>query len=238
MFIYLITNIKNKKRYVGQTATSLENRFKQHCQKGGILTDAIKKYGKDNFKIELIASVTNRKLLDIFEIAAIKKLKTVAPNGYNLRDGGLSGFSPNKQTREKLRNANIGKPTGRHIDFTGKKVGNLTVLSVVNGVTGINYKTWNVQCSCGSIETRTTRALSRKQFHACSDCIKEHYSKLWVKDIVGATFHNLSVIKKVESIKKKALFLCKCSCGNELVCRGVDLRSGAKKKCTRYCNGQ
>jgi predicted GIY-YIG superfamily endonuclease len=45
--IYLITNLKNNKQYVGITKFSLEERFSQHIKRGFILTEAIRKYGKD-----------------------------------------------------------------------------------------------------------------------------------------------------------------------------------------------
>lgn len=222
--------------YVGLTTNTIEQRFKYHCQHGNLLHYTIKKYGKENFTITKVAEATSLEKLGKYENILIKKLNTMSPNGYNLKDGGYSGYSISQETREKLRMANLGKPTGRHIDYTGKQIGELTVLNVVEGVTGINYKTWNVQCSCGKIETRTTRALFRKQYHACTDCIKLHYSKLWVKDLVGQKFGKLTIIKKVDSINKKATFLCKCDCGNEVICKGVDLRSGAKSRCSRQCS--
>jgi predicted GIY-YIG superfamily endonuclease len=52
--IYLITNIENKKQYVGITKFSITERFYQHSKRGFLLTEAIKKYGEDKFFIELI----------------------------------------------------------------------------------------------------------------------------------------------------------------------------------------
>lgn len=57
--IYRITNLVNNKIYIGQTIRDLKVRFKQHCYKKGCtyLHNAILKYGKENFKIELIEEV-------------------------------------------------------------------------------------------------------------------------------------------------------------------------------------
>jgi group I intron endonuclease len=61
--IYKITNKLNGKIYVGQTIKSLEDRFQKHCcgtsakdkyHFNMAIKKAIRKYGKDNFTIELI----------------------------------------------------------------------------------------------------------------------------------------------------------------------------------------
>lgn len=60
-FIYKITNIVNGKVYIGKTNRTIEERFKEHCQKSTInsyekrpLYSAMKKYGIENFIIEQI----------------------------------------------------------------------------------------------------------------------------------------------------------------------------------------
>ena len=59
-YIYLIENIINKKKYVGQTIQeNINKRWGSHKQVnkrfiGTILYNAYKKYGIDNFKFKLI----------------------------------------------------------------------------------------------------------------------------------------------------------------------------------------
>lgn len=51
-------------------------------------------------------------------------------------------------------------------------------------------------------------------------------------DLTGMTFGRLTVLKHVGSNKhKKALFLCKCSCGKEVIVIGSQLKSGSTKSC-------
>lgn len=93
MFIYKITNLINGKLYIGQTTRSIEERFKQHLKPSNrctILKEAIKKYGRENFKIELI-EICKKEDLDIKEIFWIKELNTISPNGYNIVGGGNKG---------------------------------------------------------------------------------------------------------------------------------------------------
>jgi group I intron endonuclease len=96
-FIYIITNLVNKKRYVGQTTNSIWYRFSRHLiesleqnsKNRSSLHLAIKKYGKENFSIELFAIASSRQILDKLENKAILKLKTNQKSfGYNLKNGG------------------------------------------------------------------------------------------------------------------------------------------------------
>jgi group I intron endonuclease len=92
-YIYKITNIINGKVYIGQTINSVENRFKQHTRKKGCtyLYAAIKKYGKENFKVETIEDVP-RELLDEREIYWISFYNSTNKDiGYNIIKGGKLG---------------------------------------------------------------------------------------------------------------------------------------------------
>ena len=61
--LYLITNTVNNKKYVGKTYQEVETRFKQHVSdsirernKNRPLYRAMRKYGVENFTVELIVS--------------------------------------------------------------------------------------------------------------------------------------------------------------------------------------
>ena len=96
--IYCITNIRNNKKYIGQTHRSLHERFREHCGNSGTsvspkLKNAIKKYGKESFKLEILWEKVDcsDEELNQKEIEFIQKLNTVHPNGYNLTYGGSGG---------------------------------------------------------------------------------------------------------------------------------------------------
>ena len=63
-YIYKITNLLNGDFYIGQTITTLQHRFNQHktassSRSNMHIARAIQKYGKENFKIELIEECDN-----------------------------------------------------------------------------------------------------------------------------------------------------------------------------------
>lgn len=114
MLIYLITNKINKKQYVGQTIKTIEMRWKRHCWNcTSIHNDmpvdhAIKKYGKENFTIELLEKCSSQEQLDRQELFWALKLNTFAKNGYNLKAGNGRG-SVSQETRDKLSKSSKGR---------------------------------------------------------------------------------------------------------------------------------
>ena len=89
--IYVITNINNGKRYVGQTSRDIETRFSEHIWEtrgNSYLHNAIQAEGAQNFKIELIEQVPLEQL-DDRERYWIKEYNTCDKNkGYNIAPGG------------------------------------------------------------------------------------------------------------------------------------------------------
>ena len=94
-YIYKIINNINKKVYIGQTKRTIEIRWKQHLQeykiKDYILYKAMRKYGIENFTIEVIESCPEEELNEKEEFY-IRKYNSYInfekSNGYNMTLGG------------------------------------------------------------------------------------------------------------------------------------------------------
>ena len=88
--IYKITNIINGKCYIGQSVQP-KRRFIAHCSRAkhdadnSPLHSAIKKYGKENFTLEILEWTDN---YNQREQELIKQYNTLSPNGYNVCAGG------------------------------------------------------------------------------------------------------------------------------------------------------
>lgn len=98
----------SKKCYIGITSKTDQERFKSHCRfskKNYAISNALKKYGKENAIIIVLAECDNWELLCLAEQEAIEKFNTFCHNGYNLTKGGdgILGLKHNKETKEKLR---------------------------------------------------------------------------------------------------------------------------------------
>lgn len=129
MFVYVITNRVNGKQYVGQTIHSPEARFRRHCWPSTRtrmpITEAIRKYGRECFTLEVLATCSSQEELNRQEAYFAATLNTYSPNGYNLRAGngfgaaseefkervrrGKLGIRPTEETRKRLSEAHLGQ---------------------------------------------------------------------------------------------------------------------------------
>ena len=119
--IYIIKNILNGKIYVGQAVSHILNhkryrpygykgRFKGHIyeafsskkNQSYYLNNAIRKYGPENFEVELIEYCLTSEA-DEREIFYINQTKSLYPNGYNLKIGGKS-FTHSDESKKRLSN--------------------------------------------------------------------------------------------------------------------------------------
>lgn len=89
--IYKITNKINGKIYIGETTSSLEQRWKDHCRDGkngshnkSVLHDAMHKYGIDNFSIEQIDEVPDEQRFEKETEYIIKYQSLISQRGYNI----------------------------------------------------------------------------------------------------------------------------------------------------------
>lgn len=137
MNIYKITNKINNKIYIGQTYKPINVRFKEHLKESNkikskhLICRAIKKYGKNNFTIELIDTAITKEELNAKEIYWIKQFNAKNKSvGYNLTDGGegVYGYKHSKESKEKNRKWHLGKK----LSETVKKKISMTLKKVMN----------------------------------------------------------------------------------------------------------
>ena len=116
-YIYKITNLINNKIYIGKTTTSIKQRFSEHLANAkrknrrytSYLYNAVKKYGEENFSIEILEIVNydDESELDERERYYIKELETQNQSiGYNIQEGGEGGSRRSKEY----------KPTQKQLD--------------------------------------------------------------------------------------------------------------------------
>nr|DAH39497.1 MAG TPA: intron associated endonuclease [Caudoviricetes sp.] len=145
--IYKATNLINGKVYIGQTTNSLEQRIKQHFFKkddGAYFHNALKKYGHDGFKWEIIDQADNEDELiekEIYWIACYESF-TDKNKGYNSTSGGETGKSVSEEVRLKISMKNKGKVITEEQReklrqaFIGREVSNETREKISKAVTG------------------------------------------------------------------------------------------------------
>jgi group I intron endonuclease len=109
--IYVIRNKINGKEYYGQSL-DVEKRKQRHHKNSLIITNAIEKYGNENFD-RLVILYCEEKELDYYEIECIRIFRSlVIDGGYNILPGGHSGRRGIKTpdvVKEKISKGGLGK---------------------------------------------------------------------------------------------------------------------------------
>lgn len=114
MIIYKTINLINNKIYVGQDTRNNP----KYLGSGNLLKNAIKKYGIENFKKEILEDdIDDINILNEKEIYWIKKLNSKRPNGYNLTDGGCGnlGYEWTDEQRKTLSEAMLNSDSHKQI---------------------------------------------------------------------------------------------------------------------------
>jgi group I intron endonuclease len=112
-FIYITTNLVNGKQYIGQCRYGKRG-WENYLGSGKHITLAIKKYGVENFKREILAEAETKPELSDLERYYIKQYGAVEnSNFYNIADGGYAtrgflGRTHSEETRKKMSESAMG----------------------------------------------------------------------------------------------------------------------------------
>ena len=122
-YIYRITNLVNGKTYIGQHKYKKLN--DKYMRSGKLLKPAFKKYGKENFKKDIIEfGIPNVELANDWEQMYILFERAKGKAEYNIANGGNGIGTVSEETRKKLSEANKGEnhPNyGKHLSEETKK---------------------------------------------------------------------------------------------------------------------
>jgi group I intron endonuclease len=115
MQVYKLTNMINGKYYVGQTRVGLPLRMRRHKQDSlasppkMVISKAIRKYGWDNFSVDLLETCETQDRLNEAEAKWIAHFDATGSNGYNSLSGGRSPVW-NEASRRRLSASVMGVP--------------------------------------------------------------------------------------------------------------------------------
>ena len=118
-YIYLIIDLTNWKKYVGQHHYHIEGQLDPNYHGSGHIIKMIYKKRPETLKEVYLKTCYSQEELDECEKYYIKLFNTLYPNGYNLTEGGNGGV-PSEETRRKLSEAKKGLQSGEKNPMFGK----------------------------------------------------------------------------------------------------------------------
>lgn len=116
MYLYQITNLINNKIYIGQT-NNIAKRWSNHkcCNSPNmVIAKAIKKYGIENFKFDVLYRNIPIEQIDELEQKTILEKNCRVPNGYNVAIGGSNHTDIHKYGANNS-NAHLTKEEAQYI---------------------------------------------------------------------------------------------------------------------------
>lgn len=197
MFIYKITNKINGKIYIGQTIKKIEYRWSGHCwnQSGcTYLKHAIQKYGRENFTIEEIDGANSQSELNYLEKHYMYKFDSLAPNGYNLIEGGM----------ERHHRDSIVRMSKKVVDIKTNKIWD-TVKDCAEEL-NINYDSLRNMLNGANCNSTNLRYLGQEEL------VKKHKRNKYFRKIIntetGCIYNSLTEACDKEGINYPTLSRC------------------------------
>jgi len=147
--IYKTTNIKNDKYYLGMHSTNNIN--DGYIGSGKRLWYSINKYGKENFKFEILEFLPDRNSLKMRESELVNEETMKDPNCMNLKSGGIGGFNQeNKFINSRIANNKflelMKDPIWRESQIKKQKEGSRKYFDTHNGIwLGKKHKSESIQ---------------------------------------------------------------------------------------------
>lgn len=208
MQVYKITNLINNKSYIGQTRYTFHERYNRNewwksASLNRLVKNGIKKYGLENFKVEIIIDLKefNFELLNELEKHYIRLFNSVVPFGYNLESGGNKQKIISEEARKNISNSGKGRVAWNK----GISIGPMSESAIENSaiahrksVKGINLMTGEEKIYASISETKldgfNSSVVTKCAKYPFSN--KSHYGWSW-------EYLDKSNIKETEKTKFK-----------------------------------
>ncbi len=199
--IYKITNLVNRKVYIGQTVGAINARFSQHVLESNrknpkfAISRAIKKYNKENFIIEQIDVAYNQNELNLLEGVYISWFKSMYnQNGYNIINIINGKGKHSKETIKKMKQEANKPERLKILSNNGKKSKGISHKNSTSKYCGVflRNKKW-----------RAAYRINRKLIHLGTFLLEEDAAKAY--DIEAIKYNSINVVLNFPELKEKYL---------------------------------
>ena len=208
--IYMWTNQINQKRYVGKCSDNVKKRYYAHINGCGnrLLKEDIDKFGIEKFTFEVLHENVPHALLNDYEIQAIAEYNCNSKNengwGYNLTDGGDSGFNHSEET---IRKCSDGKK-GERNPFYGKAHSDEWRREHSERVRGENHPMYRKKHSAES-RKKMSAAQSGEKNHNYGKPMSDEQRQKRSEKLKGRVFSEETIRKNSDARRKPEYFEAK-----------------------------
>lgn len=169
------------------------------------LAEAIKKYGRDKFKFDILIICFDEDCFD-YEVEYIKRYNSLAPNGYNILKGGIcgGGFKGHRHRQETITKIK----TKLQEIYNDKSIRAQSSQKLKHALKGLNIsermrasEKWNKAIQEGRVgntikfhldETKKKISNSLKKYHQNHGSVDVHQKRLIMTKAVGKSVHQKS----------------------------------------------
>lgn len=125
------------------------------------------------------------------------------------------------------------KETARNLNYSniaGKKFGRLLAIEETEGRNASGSVRWRCRCDCGKEAYPDASSLLQGLTKSCGCLGAQNAAKTKAMSITGMQFHEFFVLKLIKyKPNRLSTYLCRCSCGKEVVLKRSQL--GHKQSC-------
>jgi hypothetical protein len=189
-YVYQITNLINGKIYVGKHKSSKHPFDNEYYGSGKQITAAIKKYGKEKFKKEVLHYCTSLEEMAIKEAEIVTEDFVKRTDTYNMHKGGLGGWDHYNGTAAKKQSSSRG----------GKKAGKSPKNPFYNKEFQEKYS-WTRELErmrmlgekANSVESIEKKKETFKKIKHSQGENNSQYGRIWISNIVTKEVKRVSI---------------------------------------------
>lgn len=217
MLVYCITNKINGKQYIGMTSRTLEERWNSHCSaaRNGSpfrFHSAIRKYGENNFKLEII-----KDNLDVDECRSLEEQMIFEyrcmTKGYNAKPGGSGGWIVTDDKYDewlsKISEKSQRESNGRWSGYSDEFILDECVKLFNNLSNKEDFSFSSLLCTLRSKYNKMPKSFSKNRFKDYKNSFKVGLSKK-----LGIPLETLEKLSRIKSSNHKSS-LASANLGNK-----------------------
>jgi hypothetical protein len=201
--VYMITNVLNSKKYIGQTKCIISSRkygaktrwsvHKYRALKNNddcnFFYNSIRKNGLENFEMEVLKHCKLDEL-DYYEKMFIKEYNTLYPSGYNIENGGKLNKKLNDSTKEKISESRRYKyMKNEDVEKLKKLMDELEIKNLPKGIQYSHDTIKNIEGICVIYKN------NKKLFSSVNSTLKEKLK-------LSIEYYKLCVLEDVDKLKE------------------------------------